>query len=220
MNMAKMYADYQRYTSLLLKHNPEVIVGFDETGNGAIAGPLCVAACALDLDFSEKVKDSKRYSSENARDKAYKMLKDNAVMSMAFMVSAEELAVIGHAAALESLYVTALDYMFAHFGEEALYIFDGNKTLDNVNIAHYALVKADDFIPAVSAASIVAKHERDLEIKKENIGPWRFDKSKGYPTPDHLELLEKLGPIKGVHRMNIERVQKAFDEKGWYEEEK
>lgn len=218
MNMAKMYADYQKYTSLLVRHNPQFIVGFDETGNGAIAGPLCVAACALDLDFAETVKDSKRYSTESAREKAYDMLKEHAVSSIAFMVAPNQIADVGHAAALESLYSTALQYMYAEFGDDGLYILDGDKTVEDTDIAHYALVKADDFIPAVSAASVVAKYERDSEIKKVNIGPWRFDKSKGYPTPDHLKMLEDLGPIKGVHRMNVERVQKAFDDKGWYGE--
>jgi ribonuclease HII len=218
MNMAKMYADYQKYTSLLLKHNPSVIVGFDETGNGAIAGPLCVGACALALDFSEVVKDSKRYSSENSRKKAYDMLQDKAIASVAFMVEPDEIAKVGHAAALESLYVSALDFMYEMFEEDGLYIFDGDKPVEDTEIDHYSLVKADDFIPAVSAASVVAKYERDEAIKHVNIGPWRFDKSKGYPTPDHLEMLEELGPIKGVHRMNVERVQKAFDARGWYEE--
>lgn len=216
MNMAKMYADYQKYTSLLLKHNPKFIVGFDETGNGAIAGPLCVGACALELNFSETVKDSKRYSSESARQKAYDMVQKEAVTTIAFMVDADEIARVGHAAALESLYVSALDFMYDLHGEDGLYIFDGDKPIQDTEIEHYSLVKADDFIPAVSAASVVAKCERDEAIKHVNIGPWRFDKSKGYPTPDHLKMLEDLGPIKGIHRMNVDRVQKAFDAKGWY----
>lgn len=216
MNMAKVYADYERYTSLLIKHSPSVIVGFDETGNGAIAGPLCVGACALDLSFSFPVKDSKRYSSEKARHKAYDMVQEEAITTIAFMSDPDEISRIGHAAALESLYTEALDFMFGQFGTEGLYIFDGDKPIKDTDIEHYSLVKADDFIPAVSAASIVAKCERDEAIKNVSIGPWRFDKSKGYPTPDHLKMLEELGPIKGIHRMNVERVQKAFDDKGWY----
>jgi len=216
MSIAKMYADYQKYTSLLLKHSPSVIVGFDETGNGAIAGPLCVGACALDLDFAEVVKDSKRYSSESARQKAYDMVQEHAISTIAFMVDADEIARVGHAAALESLYVSALDFMYDMFGEDGLYIFDGDKPIEDTEIEHYSLVKADDFIPAVSAASVVAKCERDEAIQNVVIGPWRFDKDKGYPTPDHLKMLEELGPVKGIHRMNVERVQKAFDDKGWY----
>jgi len=218
MNKAKRYAGYKKYTSLIMKHNPKVIVGFDETGNGAIAGPLCVAGCALELDFAEIVKDSKRYSSDKARRKAYDMIQEKAITTIAFMVTPDEIARVGHAAALESLYMTTLDFMYGLHGEDGLYIFDGDKPVKETEINHYALVKADDFVPAVSAASVVAKCERDEEIKKVHIGPWRFDKSKGYPTPDHLKMLEDLGPIKGVHRMNISRVRKAFNNKGWYEE--
>jgi ribonuclease HII len=217
---AKAYADYQKYVDLLLAKRPKVIIGFDETGNGAIAGPLCVGACALELDFAEKVKDSKRYPSDGAREEAYQMITEHALEYKSFMLYPENILEMGHAAALNALYTAALEYMYSRFKEEGLYIIDGDKIVQELVeiIPHTALVKADDFIPAVSAASIVAKRDRDELMLADPHADWHFEKSKGYPTPSHLRFLEEMGPIKGLHRMNIERVQKAFDKLGWYQE--
>lgn len=210
-------ADLEKYIALLKEHTPDYVVGFDETGNGAIAGPLCVGACALKVDFEGKIRDSKRYSTDKARHRAYKLVASSAENFQAFMAMPNVIADKGHREALEGLYEAALQYMYAEYGDNAVYIVDGNVTFDNTNVPHTALVKADDFIPAVSAASIIAKFERDQIMKDVEFFPWRFDKSKGYPTPEHLERLNTLGPIKGFHRMNVERVQKAFEECGWYQ---
>jgi ribonuclease HII len=219
MNGAKLYEDYQRYVDLLVEHTPKVIVGFDETGNGAIAGPLCVGACALELDFAEKVKDSKRYSSDSAREKAYNMVTQEAIAYKSFMAHPNQILKQGHGEALTSLYTEALEHMYATFGDDGLYILDGDKIVQGIDIPHTALVKADDFIPAVSAASIIAKVDRDGLMVGLQPDAWHFDKSKGYPTPEHLRFLEEMGPIEGLHRMNVERVCKAYDKLGWYKEQ-
>ena len=220
--MAGMTArsDFNKYVELLEQHTPDFVVGFDETGNGAIAGPLCVGAVALPTDFAGKVRDSKKYSTDEARKRAYKLVRESAADYQAFMAMPHVIKSIGHRNALQSLYQSALQYMYGEFGDDAIYVVDGNVRVENVDVPHEALVKADDFIPAVSAASIVAKFERDQIMKDVEFFPWRFDKSKGYPTPEHLERLDTLGPIEGFHRMNIERVQKAFEKNGWYQKEK
>ena len=213
---AKLYVDYQRYVKLLAEYKPEVIVGFDETGNGAIAGPLCVGACALDPTFAEKVRDSKKYLSDAAREKAYQLIVERSLSYQSFMADSNTIQVEGHANTLKSLYIEALEFMYYQYGDKGLYILDGNVEVEDTSVPHTALVKAVDFILAVSAASIVAKRERDEIMKTCQPEVWNFAKTKGYPTPEHLELLETLGPIKGLHRMNIERVRKALDKNGWY----
>lgn len=215
MTKAKAYADYQTYVDLLLEHRPTLIIGFDETGNGAIAGPLAVGACALELDFAKKVKDSKRYS-DSSRLKAYNMVKAESLSSKTFYAYPDAILEHGHAASLTDLYTQALTYMYEEYGDAGLYILDGNQVVQGLDIPHTALVKADDFIPAVSAASIVAKVDRDYIMQSIKPDPWHFEKSKGYPTSAHLRVLAARGPIEGIHRMNVERVRKAFDDKGWY----
>jgi len=215
--VTEAYADYQTYVGLLLEQRPTRIIGFDETGNGAIAGPLAVGACALELDFSKKVKDSKRYS-DSSRLKAYDMVKAESLLSKTFYAYPDAILEHGHAASLTDLYKQALTFMYEEYGDDGLYILDGNQVVEGLDIPHTALVKADDFIPAVSAASIVAKVDRDYIMQSIQPDPWHFERSKGYPTPDHLRVLAARGPIEGIHRMNIEKVQKAFDKVGWYKE--
>jgi len=214
----KVYEDYQTYVDLLRKYRPKLIVGFDETGNGAIAGPLAVGACALRLDFSEKVKDSKRYS-DKTRQEAYKAVKALALSSKVFYAHPHMIMSMGHGEALTDLYRQALTHMYGLYGEDALYILDGNQVVQDLDIPHSALVKADDFVPAVSAASIVAKVDRDaFLLTKQPSEVWDFASSKGYPTKEHNKTLRKLGPIKGLHRMNIDSVQRAYNKVGWYKE--
>ncbi|MHA2068577.1 MAG: ribonuclease HII, partial [Candidatus Thorarchaeota archaeon] len=81
------------------------------------------------------------------------------------------------------------------------------------------LVGADSLVPAVSAASIIAKVSRDeyMMALDELFPEWEFYKNKGYPTPEHTQTLKENGPTM-VHRMNVSIVQSAFDKKGMYDE--
>lgn len=215
MSSLKLYEDYKTYVKILEDHTPSVVVGFDETGNGAIAGPLCVGGCALPVDFIEGIKDSKNYS-EKARQKAYDMLQEKALATKSFMAMPSLVEEVGHGAALYELYRVALLFFFAEYGADAVYLVDGNQTVRNAEIVHYCLVKGDAFVPAISAASVIAKVERDFVMTHTDLEGYNFAKHKGYPTPEHLEELERLGPIEGFHRIGIDRVKKSYEKNGWY----
>lgn len=214
-NTKKLHEDYETYVEILEDHAPKVIVGFDETGNGAIAGPLCVGGCALPIDYTGKVRDSKNYS-EKARKEAYEKLNEDALLTKSFMAMPQMIEEVGHGAALYELYRVALLFFFAKFGADAVYLLDGNQCVRHAEVPHYSLVKGDAFVPAISGASIVAKVERDFVMTHTDLDGWNFSKHKGYPTKEHLGELERLGPIKGLHRMNIERVQKSYEKNGWF----
>ena len=211
----KDYKDQQLYRNILEDHSPSFVVGFDETGNGAIAGPLCVAGCVLPVGFSKSIKDSKCYS-ESSRGKAYKMLKKEALVTKSFMAMPSLIEEVGHGAALYELYRVALLFFYARYGSSAVYLLDGNQTVRNSEVPHYCLVKGDAFVPAISGASIVAKVERDYIMTHTDYEDWNFPKHKGYPTAEHLKELGRLGPIEGFHRMGIERVYKSYERNGWY----
>ena len=214
----QVYDDYETYVRLLQKEKPSVIVGFDETGNGAIAGPLCVAGCALPVDYQGKLKDSKHYS-ENARKKVYEELNENALLTKSFMAMPSMIEEAGHGPALYELYRVALLFFYQKYGNDALYILDGNQLVKTSEIEHHCLIKGDAFVPAISGASIIAKVERDYMMTHTSIPEWGFEQHKGYPTVDHLSRLQDLGPIQGLHRMNIDRVRKAQAERGWFASE-
>jgi ribonuclease HII len=214
---------YEKYKELIKEHKPKYIVGLDETGNGAIAGCLCVAGCALPVVVSGpknqeyKIKDSKLYTTDTARNRAYKAVMEKTSGYEVRTTSANRITEIGHWEALERLYEDVLQSMYDRFGDEAIYILDGNKRAEYSKVTHTPLVKADKYITAVSAASIIAKYERDMITTQHPLAKeFGIDRNKGYGTKEHMLLLNKLGPIKGFHRMNIEKVQKAFDNVGWY----
>ena len=85
---------------------------------------------------------------------------------------------------------------------------DGNYT-PSVNFKKKAIVKGDSLISEISAASIIAKVERDNEmIALDKIYPgYGFSSHKGYPTKQHIESLKKLG-ITDIHRITFSPVSK------------
>lgn len=214
-NKKKLYEDYKTYVKLLEDYTPEVIVGFDETGNGALAGPLCVAGCALPIDYMGDIRDSKKYT-ESAREKAYDKVSTEALMTKSFMAMPHLIEEAGHGAALYELYRVALLFFYAKYEDRAIYILDGNQHVRHSDIPHHCLVKGDDFVPAISGASIVAKVERDFVMAHTDLDGWNFATHKGYPTKEHLKMLEENGPVEGFHRMSIDRVRKAYEKNGWF----
>lgn len=214
-NTKKLYEDLNTYIQILEDNTPRYVVGFDETGNGALAGPLCVAGCALSIDYAGKVKDSKNYS-EKARKAAYEIVEKDALAAKSFMAMPSLIEEVGHGAALYELYRVALLYFYELYGDDAVYLMDGNQTVRNSDVKHFCLVKGDVFVPAISAASVVAKVERDYMMTHTDHEGYNFAKHKGYPTKEHLEELNRLGPIQDFHRIGIEKVRKAYEKNGWY----
>ena len=74
-----------------------------------------------------------------------------------------------------------------------------------------AIVRGDRLHPVISAASILAKTARDAEMQRmhERFPLYRFDRHKGYPTPEHLALLERYGPSE-IHRRSFAPVRNAL----------
>ena len=92
-----------------------------------------------------------------------------------------------------------------------LVVVDGQYT-PNIDIKKIAIIKGDNFIPSISAASIIAKVERDEEmIALDKIYPnYGFSSHKGYPTKKHIESIEQLG-VTVIHRRTFSPVKKIID---------
>ncbi len=90
-------------------------------------------------------------------------------------------------------------------------MIDGNKIPADLTIRAEAVVKGDDRVPCISAASIIAKVARDQEmIEMEEIYPgYGLAKHKGYPTKVHMEALQKLG-VTEIHRRSFGPVKKIL----------
>ena len=74
-----------------------------------------------------------------------------------------------------------------------------------------AIVQGDRLHPVISAASILAKTARDAEMRRmhDRFPQYCFDRHKGYPTPEHLALLERYGPSE-IHRRSFAPVRNAL----------
>lgn len=176
---------------------PGLIAGVDEAGRGPLAGPVVAAAVILDeRNPIEGLADSKKLSSLR-REKLFDEIRAKALCCSVAEASVEEID------ALNILQATLLAMQRAVVGLRLvpkLVLVDGNR-LPVLSMRSEAIVKGDSLVPAISAASILAKVTRDrqcLELDQQypNYG---FAKHKGYGTADHLLALQRFGASQ-VHR--------------------
>lgn len=174
------------------------LIGGDEVGLGPIAGPLVVCAVLVRKDWipPKGCKDSKQLSSKRISEISALLGVDAGVRFRVIARLASQIDELGirkaHIAALQDA-VKSMQVL----SPSADAIVDGNLPL------HFArsVVKADATVPAVSAASIIAKDYRDriMDIYDQHFPGYGFSDNKGYPTPAHLEALARKGPC-SAHR--------------------
>lgn len=184
-----------------------LICGVDEAGRGPLAGPVCAAAVILDPARPiPGLKDSKKLP-EPKRVRLAGEIRAHALAWSVAWASAAEID------ALNILRASLLAMRRAVLGlhpaaTEAL--IDGNRCPD-LPIPARAIVKGDASEPCISAASILAKTERDKEMRRlADIYPdYGFERHVGYPTPEHLAALEALGPSP-IHRRSFGPVRQVL----------
>ena len=169
-----------------------LIAGVDEAGRGPLAGPVVAAAVILDDRHAIKgLADSKKLSARR-REALFDEIRAKALCCSIAQASVEEID------ELNILQATLLAMRRAVMGlrlPPKLVLVDGNR-LPVLDIRAEAIVKGDDKVPAISAASILAKVTRDrwcLEYHQQ-FPQYGFDQHKGYGTADHLAALRLHGP--------------------------
>lgn len=189
---------------------PYLICGVDEAGRGPLAGPVHAAAVILDPARPiPGLKDSKKLS-ELQRDRLAEEIKDQALawhVAWATVAEIEELNI---------LHATMLAMRRAVLGltpRPAEALIDGNRCPD-LPLAARAIIKGDALEPCISAASILAKTERDKVMRAlaDMYPQYGFDRHAGYPVPDHLAALETHGPCP-EHRKTFGPVKKYLQKK-------
>lgn len=185
-----------------------LVCGVDEAGRGPLAGPVVAAAVILDPAHPiAGLKDSKKLSAAQRE----RLAEEIRAHALAWAVASADLDEI---ARLNILHATMLAMQRAVAGlrpaaDEAW--IDGNRC-PALAMPCRAIVKGDDLEPAISAASILAKTVRDKEMARlADIHPgYGFDRHSGYPTPEHLAALERLGPSP-AHRLSFGPVKKCLE---------
>ena len=169
-----------------------LIAGVDEAGRGPLAGPVVAAAVILDDRHAIKgLADSKKLSARR-REALFDEIRAKALCCSIAQASVEEID------ELNILQATLLAMRRAVMGlrlPPKLVLVDGNR-LPVLEMRAEAIVKGDAKVPAISAASILAKVSRDrwcLEYHQQ-FPQYGFDRHKGYGTADHLAALRLHGP--------------------------
>lgn len=183
----------------------KIIAGVDEVGRGSLIGPVYAAAVILNKNVNLKIlKDSKSIKKDK-REILSKYIKKNSIWAIA-KSSKDEIDKINILQASLLAMKRAIKKLKK---KPSQVLVDGNKVPFMNNYKIKAIIKGDKKIPAISAASIIAKVARDnfiISLSKKNKG-YYWDKNFGYGTKQHLKALKKLGITK-YHRKTFAPVSK------------
>jgi ribonuclease HII len=189
----------------------ELIAGVDEAGCGPLAGPVYAAAVVLDPSRPIRgLRDSKQLTPERRAVLAQRICE----RALAWRIAWSDVEEID---ALNILGAAQLAMRRAVLGlslRPDVVIVDGNRLprLDDCCGRTECMVRGDELVRAISAASILAKHARDMLMPQlERAYPgYRLDEHKGYATPLHMAALARLGPSP-VHRRSFEPVRRLLE---------
>lgn len=184
-----------------------LVCGVDEAGRGPLAGPVYAAAVILDPARPiAGLKDSKKLSASR-REVLAEAIKANALAWSVAWADVEEIDRLNilHASML-AMRRAVLALVPA--ADEAL--IDGNRCPD-LPIPARAIIKGDALEPCISAASILAKTERDKVLRElaDKYPVYGFDRNAAYPTAEHLAALQAFGPC-AEHRKSFAPVRNVL----------
>lgn len=186
------------------------IIGIDEAGRGPIFGPVVAAAVYFDSGmYIEGIRDSKVLN-EDKREELYEKIFLKAKFGIG-TATPEEIDIYNIFHATELAMNRALEVLKEYTEIRNVYIDGKNLKL---NYPSVCVVKGDQKIYQISAASVLAKVTRDRLMKKfHTLFPfYNLATHKGYPTKEHIEALKNYGPTI-YHRLTFGPVKNVLNEK-------
>lgn len=185
----------------------QLVAGVDEVGRGPLAGAVVAAAVILDpskpiigLADSKKLSAKKREALDlEIRSKALAWSLGRAEVEEIDQLNILQASFLAMQRALESLAI-----------QPEHVLIDGNRC-PKLSYSMQAIVGGDAIVPAISAASIIAKVSRDAElVRLDQLYPaYGFAQHKGYPTPSHLNAIRQYG-ILPIHRRSFKPIKTLF----------
>ena len=187
----------------------ELIAGVDEVGRGPLCGAVVTAAVILDPARPiEGLNDSKKLT-EARREALFPLIQERA---LAWCIARAEVEEIDRLNILDATMLAMQRAVAGLSVQPTLVLVDGNRC-PVLPMRSEPVVKGDSRVPAIAAASILAKVARDremLELDRQYPG-YGIAGHKGYPTPVHLAALRELGATP-VHRRSFGPVRKALEQ--------
>ena len=181
----------------------KIIAGVDEVGRGSLIGPVYAAAVILNEKINKKkLKDSKKISKKN-REILESYIKKNSIWA----IGSASLKEIEKNNILNASLLAMKRAIKKLKKKPQIVLIDGNKLpyIDNYKLKN--VIKGDQKIPEISAASIIAKVSRDRLLTKmsKKFQNYLWDKNSGYGTQDHIKAIKKFGITKH-HRKTFKPV--------------
>ena len=194
----------------LAESKPLIIVGVDEVGRGPLAGPVVAAAVALDSRRPVAgLRDSKKLTPKRRLQLSREIRRNSMAFALGFATVEE----------IDSLNILHASFLAMERAVQRLRVspdlvqVDGDRAprFERLSARVETVVGGDDSVPAISAASIIAKVCRDrLLLRLDRSFPaYGFARNKGYPTKEHLDALRTHGAC-AIHRRSFGPVGKAL----------
>ncbi len=188
-------------------HERLLVAGIDEVGIGPLAGPVVAGAVILAPDHPiEGITDSKALT-DKKRGALAQQIKEQA---LAWAIGQASVAEIDQMNVLQASHLAMRRAVHLLAIRPHKLLVDGNK-LPKFDIPAEAVIKGDLNVPAIGAASIIAKVFRDEEMMAmaDKYPGYGFARNKGYPTKQHRDALQRIG-VTQIHRRSYAPVQQAL----------
>jgi len=188
----------------LFNHGYKWVAGIDEAGRGPLAGPVVAACVVCQPDFKIKdkltiIKDSKKLTAKK-REELFDVIKEHFEIGIGIC----DHQTIDKINILQAAFLSMKKAIGALKQKPDFIMLDGKFKIPNCSFRQQAIIRGDELIFSIAAASIIAKVTRDrIMLKMHEIYPdYGFNQHKGYGTKLHLERLQKHGPC-SIHRMSF-----------------
>ena len=189
--------------------SPERLAGVDEVGRGPLAGPVVAASVIFGPVRPDGLKDSKRLSPSRRLELAVEIKS----CALAWGIGRASVKEIDELNILRASHLAMQRAVQAMGVAADVLLVDGN-LLPSFSLPALAIIKGDDRVPVISAASIIAKVARDKEMCRMALRHpgYGLERHKGYATAQHLAALRQLGPTP-LHRHSFAPVREAAEQK-------
>ena len=190
------------------RRDETIVAGVDEAGRGPLAGPVVAAAVILDSRRPVHGLADSKVLSARARERLAKIIRSRA---RGFAVACSSVAEIDELNILQASLLAMKRAVEALPLRPTLVLVDGNQA-PRLDCEVRCIVSGDSIVPEISAASIIAKVERDrtMTLLDRRHPEYGFASNKGYPTLKHRRALERHGPCP-EHRSTFAPVRRAID---------